>query len=220
MCEEPVLSLSVIPEARVEQSLGKRIIVIGSSNSGKTTLAEKLAERLDAPFIELDGLHWEAGWVSADRDVFRERVRKAIEPASWVMAGNYTRQQQDISWPVADTIVWLDLSLSTVLRRCVVRCWRRSRSNELLFGGTNRENFWEHLMLWNTEKSLIAFTLKTHRSRRRTFEALGHEPRWSHLTFIRLRSVDEIDHWLCHIQNQNKTSKPGDDDTVSLSLVG
>ncbi len=174
----------------MDQSIGRRIIVIGSSNAGKSTLAQRLAERLGVPFIELDALHWEPGWVMAAREVFRERVRRAIAPASWVMAGNYIGQQQDVSWPVADTIVWLDLGLPTVLRRCVVRCWRRWRSRELLWG-TNREVFWEHLMLWNPDKSLIAYTIMTHRARRRKYEAFTREPRWSHLTFIRLRSVEE-----------------------------
>src|SRR5207244_10360004 len=150
---------------------------------------------------ELDALHWEPGWVEAERDVFRERVRRAITPESWVLAGNYTGKQQDVSWPVADTVVWLDLGLPTVLRRCVVRCWRRWRSPELLWG-TNREVFWEHLMLWDPERSLIAYTLTTHRARRHRFEAFAREPRWSHLAFIRLRSVEEIDRWLAGIPAQ------------------
>ncbi len=179
----------------MDRRIGRRIIVIGSSNAGKSTLAQRLAERLGVPFVELDALHWEAGWVEAEREVFRERVRRAIAPESWVMAGNYLHQQQDISWPVADTVVWLDLGLPTVLRRCVVRSWRRWRSADLLWG-TNREVFWEHLMLWNPDKSLIAYTLKTHRGRRRRTEALTRDPRWSHITFIRLRSVEAVDRWL------------------------
>ncbi|HET7036741.1 MAG TPA: shikimate kinase, partial [Thermomicrobiaceae bacterium] len=110
------------------QPIGKRIIVVGSSNAGKSTLAERLAARLGVPFIELDALHWEPGWVAAEREVFRERVRRAIAPAAWVVAGNYLSQQQDVSWPAADTIVWIDLPLTTVLRRCVARSWRRWRS--------------------------------------------------------------------------------------------
>ena len=179
---------------RAEQSIGRRIIVIGSSNAGKSTLAQRLAERLSVPFIELDALHWEPGWVEATREVFRERVRRAIEPESWVIDGNYTRQHQDVSWLVADTIIWLDLGLPTVLRRCVSRCWRRWRSADLLWG-TNREVFWEHLMLWNPERSLIAYTIKTHHARRRMFAAFTREPRWSHITFIRLRAVKDIDRW-------------------------
>jgi adenylate kinase family enzyme len=178
----------------VDSAISQRIILIGSSNSGKSTLAERIAAHRDVPFIELDALHWEPNWTEADPDVFRERVRGAIEPDAWVMAGNYITQQQTVSWPRADTIVWLDLSLRIVLPRCVRRCWSRWRSGELLWG-TNRETFWEHLMLWDTERSLIAYTIKHHRRRRREFETFIHDPRWSHITFVRLRSPDEIDAW-------------------------
>lgn len=177
-----------------ERSPGKRIIVIGSSNAGKSTLGLRLAAHIGAPFIELDALFWEPGWVAATDEVFRERVRRAIEPDSWVMAGNYSRQR-DISWPLADTIVWLDLSLPTLLRRCTMRSWRRWRGGELLWG-TNRENFWEHLLLWNTDRSLIAFTTRYYWSKRRELEALTLDPRWRHLRFIRFRTQAEIDRWL------------------------
>jgi hypothetical protein len=83
------------------------------------------------------------------------------------MAGNYLAKQQEVSWPRADTIVWLDLSLATLLRRCVRRSWRRWRSQERLYGGDNRERFVEHLMLWDTDRSLIAHITRTHRRRRR-----------------------------------------------------
>lgn len=198
----------------MKAAIGKRIIVIGSSSSGKSTLAERLAACLDVPFIELDALHWEPGWVGAEPEVFRERVRRAIEPESWVMAGNYTSVQQDVSWPTADTIVWLDLPLTTVLRRCVVRTWRRWRSDELLWG-TNRENFWRHLMLWNPEESLIAYTVKTHRSRRRKFEALTDDPRWSHITIVRLRTPAEIDRWFASVQMLQQVSE-----TDGVSVAG
>lgn len=176
--------------------IGKRVIVIGSSGSGKSTLGERLATCMGAPFIELDALHWEPGWKMADTDVFRERVRQVTEPESWVLAGNYTSKQQDVSWPEADTIVWLDLPFSTVLNRTIRRCWQRHRTQEGLWGTENRENFWDHLKLWDTEESLISYTFKTYHRRRRLFERHLRDPRWSHLTFIRLRSPAEVDRWL------------------------
>lgn len=179
----------------------RRIIVIGSSNAGKSTLANRLAGLLDVPFIDLDALFWEPNWVEPAREVFRDRVTQATARGSWVMAGNYINWQQDVSWPLADTIIWLDLPLSVVLWRGIRRTWGRYRSQELLWG-TNRENFWEHLMLWNTKRSLISHTITRHRGRRREFEAMLHDPRWSHISFVRLRSAEEVERWVRNLESE------------------
>ena len=178
--------------------LGTRLIVIGTTCTGKSTLAQELSERGGLAFVELDALYWEPGWTPAARDVFQQRVRDAIAAGRWVIAGNYTGQQQEISWPQAQTIIWLDLPLRLVLRRVVQRSWQRSRSRELLWG-TNRERFWEQLRVWRTDDSLISFAIKTHRSRRRRFEQALQDPRWTQITFIRLRSRAEVADWLCSV---------------------
>lgn len=87
-------------------------------------MAARLAARMDVPFIDLDALHWEAGWVKAQPEVFRERVRRAIEPDGWVMAGGYLALQQDVSWPVAGTVIWLELPLPLLVRRILSRSWQ------------------------------------------------------------------------------------------------
>jgi adenylate kinase family enzyme len=176
------------------RSQPRRIIVIGGSGAGKTTLAAQLSERLGVPHIELDALHWEPNWVEADTEVFRERVRQATAADAWVICGAYSKQR-DISWPRADTIVWLDLPLHVQLSRVIGRSWRRYRSGELLWG-SNREDFWTHFRLWETDRSLIAYLLKTHWRRRRDYQQLMADPRWSHLTFVRLRSPREVRAWL------------------------
>ena len=56
----------------------KRIVVVGTTSSGKSTLASQLAEKIGADFIELDALHWEPNWVEAPEEIFRQRVIKAI----------------------------------------------------------------------------------------------------------------------------------------------
>ena len=180
--------------------IGKRVIVVGSSGSGKSTLGAALATRMDVPFIELDALHWEPGWKMAELEVFQERVRQAIQPPSWVMAGYYASKQQAVSWPEADTIIWINLPFRTVMPRILRRCWQRHTTQEDLWGTGNRENFWDHLKLWNTDESLISYTIKTHRRRIREFEAEMRDPRWSHLTFIRLRSPKAVDRFLHRIR--------------------
>ncbi len=49
----------------------KRVVVIGVTSSGKSTLAETLARRFAMDFIELDALHWEPHWQEATLEVFR-----------------------------------------------------------------------------------------------------------------------------------------------------
>ena len=43
-------------------SLPRRIAVIGVTGSGKTTLAQNLAELLGLVHIELDAIHWGPNW--------------------------------------------------------------------------------------------------------------------------------------------------------------
>ena len=187
----------------METSCGNRVVIIGSSNAGKSTLAERLATHRGVPFIELDALHWEANWTMAEPEVFRARISAAIKPEAWVMAGNYT-QHMDLSWGAADTIVWLDLPLPLVARRCVARTWRRWRTQEVIWGN-NRENFREHLCFWDTDKSLLSYTIVNHHRRQRKYSALMSDPAWSHLAFIRLRSVGEVEHWFQQVTSGDAT---------------
>lgn len=181
-----------------EVSVGQRIVVVGSSSSGKSTLAGRLAERLRIPHVELDALYWGPAWTPVDLETFRERVRQAVSAGAWVLDGNYLQHQQDVSWPVAETVVWLDVGLTTLLRRCIGRSWRRWRRDELLWG-TNRERFLTHLKLWSVEESLIAYIVWTHRKRRRELEGCMADPRWAHLQFVRLRSAADAERWLAMI---------------------
>ena len=56
-----------------------RVVVVGVTSSGKSTLAEELAKRFKLDYIELDALHWEPDWQGAPLEVFRARVEKATQ---------------------------------------------------------------------------------------------------------------------------------------------
>lgn len=124
-----------------------RVVVVGATRSGKSVLAERLAARLEAEYVELDALFWDAGWTPAVPDVFRTRVERATAGPRWVAAGNYGRVR-DLLWPRADTLVWLDYAFPLVLRRLTARTVRRPVTGEVLWNG-NRENLWEHCRLWS-----------------------------------------------------------------------
>jgi adenylate kinase family enzyme len=173
--------------------LGRRVLVVGDSCAGKTTLGAELAAHLGVPFIDLDELHWEPGWTPVSTAVLCERVERATSGDGWVLAGNYSAQRH-VSWPRGQSVVWLDLPLRVTIARIVLRSYRRSRTGELLWG-TNQESFLRHLMLWDEKQSLIRWTLGHHRGLRKRYEASMQDGAFSHLHWHRLRSQRELERW-------------------------
>src|SRR5215216_1144560 len=93
-----------------------RIVIIGRTGSGKTTLARELAAALGIPHVELDTLYFGQDFSTVPLSVLRERTRSAIAGDLWVTDGN-KKAVRDLVWPRADTIIWLDYPF-------VVSLWR------------------------------------------------------------------------------------------------
>jgi adenylate kinase family enzyme len=171
----------------------KRVVVIGVTSSGKSTLAEILARRFNMHFIDMDALHWEPNWQEAPTDVFRTRVEDAIKAEKWAVAGNYSIVR-DITWPKADAVVWLDYPLLLVLGQLTRRTFTRWWNRELLWG-TNYENLSNHFKLWSKE-SLFNWLFRTYWRRKREYSSLLSLPENQHLKLIRLRHPLETEKWL------------------------
>ena len=171
----------------------KRLVVVGTTSSGKSTLAKRLADRLGYDFIKLDALHWEPGWTEAPLEVFRGRVETATQAPAWVVAGNY-RIVRDIVWSRAEAVIWLDYPFLRVFWQLTRRTFSRWWTQELLWG-TNRENLWTHFKLWS-EESLFHWLFKTYWRRKREIPALLSQPEHGHLQLIRFKSPRETEAWL------------------------
>jgi len=144
----------------------RRIAIIGTTGSGKSWLASRLAARLGLPVVELDALFWAAGWRGVPLELFRHRVEAALSGEGWICAGNYG-QVRDLVWGGADTIVWLDLPRPTVLRQLFVRTVRRAWSGEDLWNTGNRESFRGALL---SRQSILLYAWRTHEANRARFE--------------------------------------------------
>lgn len=164
-----------------------KIAVIGSSGSGKTSVARRLAEHHGVPHVELDELHWGPNWTACPADEFRARVERALSAPGWVADGTYHGKLGDSILERADFVVWLDLPLRVVARRVTVRTLRRIRNEEELWNG-NRETWGEAFFHRN---SLMLWLVSTHRSHRRRYLE-----RLDRYEFVRLRSQREIEAWL------------------------
>jgi adenylate kinase family enzyme len=171
----------------------KRVVVVGVTSSGKSTLAEKLAKCFGLDCIELDALYWEPNWQAAPLEVFRARVEKATQSEKWVVAGNY-HVARDLIWPRAEAVIWLDYPFLTVLWQLTRRTFRRWWMKEMLWG-TNRESLWRHFKLWSID-SLYHWLFKTYWRRKREFRNLLSQPEYRHLKLIWFQHPRETDEWL------------------------
>jgi adenylate kinase family enzyme len=181
----------------------QRVAVVGTSGSGKTTMAQRLAERLGVPHVELDALHWGPEWTPAPRDVFRQRVAQALCGHAWTTDGNYSAVR-DVVWSRAEAIVWLDYSLQVILWRVTTRTFRRVITQETLWG-ENRERISTSFF---SRDSIILWALRTYRRRRREYPSLFTQPEYAHLQIVHLRSPRLARRWL-------ESLEPGDPDPES-----
>jgi adenylate kinase family enzyme len=171
----------------------RRVVVVGAPGSGKTTAAIEIARRLGLPRVELDALHWGPDWTPVDNSTLRDRLRAAVTGDAWVVDGNYfSLGSADIVWPRADTIVFLDLPRSTVMRRVLTRSLRRAALGTELWEG-NRETLRN---LFFARDSLLWFTWNEYPKYARRYRELERDPAWSHVQWFRLTTGRAAREWL------------------------
>jgi adenylate kinase family enzyme len=169
----------------------RRVIVIGTTGSGKTALAQRVSERLGVPFFDLDALYWGPDWTPYPDEQFRAAVRQALSADAWAAGGNYSRAR-DIVWARADTLVWLDYPLPLVLWRLLRRTARRIRTREELWAG-NRETFRAQFL---SRDSLFLYALRSHPRHRRQYPLALSQPEHAHLAVLRFRDPRETRRWV------------------------
>lgn len=180
----------------------KRVSVVGSSGSGKTTVARRLAETLGVPYVELDALHWGVNWCAATDAELSGRVRAATAGAAWVVDGNYWSKVGPEVWTRADTVVWVNPPRWRAVWQSVTRTVHRAATREELWAG-NRES-WRGLWFWRGEDSILWWAWTTYaRSQERYAQAMT-DPQWSHITFHRLRTRREIDQFVAQATAHSK----------------
>jgi len=152
----------------------RRISVVGTSCSGKTTFAKNLAQILNVKHIELDAINWLPDWVERPKEEFLSLVEKAADDDAWVFDGNYTRTRE-IVWRRATTIVWLNYSFPRTFYRAVNRTTRRVFTSERIYSG-NRETFGKAFL---SRDSILLWVLTTYHEKRRRYSKLLREDKLS-----------------------------------------
>ncbi len=109
-----------------------RIHIIGGPGSGKTTLAQTLAEALNTTAYDLDEIGYEGGSGAKRASAQRQAdIAQILSQPHWVTEGAFLWWVEDLI-EAADVIIWLDLPWPLALWRIFTRHIRLS------WAGTNR----------------------------------------------------------------------------------
>jgi adenylate kinase family enzyme len=169
----------------------QRIVVLGTSGSGKTTLARELARRLRVPHIELDAIHWQANWTATPGEQMWQTVDPLTARPAWTLCGNYGSIRARV-WERADTLIWLDYSMTLTVSRVVRRTLQRTLQGTELWTG-NRERLWTQFF---SRDSLFLWVINRWRINRRNYPKRLREQKALGKHVYRFRTPAEAAKWL------------------------
>lgn len=183
-----------------QQGPGRRICVVGTSGSGKTFVAEALAEKLDLTYICNDAIIWRGDWQPSTDSERLAEIDAATRAEGWTFDGNLSldRDEDRLALERCDTLVWLDLPRWQTHWQVTRRTFARVITGEPLWHG-NKES-WRTML---SGDSIIWWSIKTFGRLRREYAELFGDPALVRLRRIRLRSRIEVDRWLA------AATKPG-----------
>jgi adenylate kinase family enzyme len=162
--------------------------VAGTSGSGKTTTAVRVAATLDIPHTEIDSLFHGPNW--QPRPTFEADVHRVAATPAWVIEWQYDPVRTHLA-ERADLLVWLDLPRALVMRQVIRRTLIRRLRHETLWNGNVEAPLWT---VFTAKDHIVRWAWQTHRrSAERVRSLIQERP---DLTVVRLRSRAEIDRWM------------------------
>ncbi|SCB17058.1 AAA family ATPase [Rhizobium hainanense] len=84
-----------------------RILVMGCSGGGKSTLSQKIAARFGLTYVSIDrDVLWLPGWVQRDKLEQRAIIAAKVQGERWIMDGT-NPSTFDIRLPCTDFVIWV-----------------------------------------------------------------------------------------------------------------
>jgi adenylate kinase family enzyme len=175
-----------------------RVVVVGTSCSGKTTFARQLSELLRARHIELDAIHWKADWEPRAPAELRRLVEEAVSVERWIADGNYS-VIREVIWPRATAVAWLNYPFWRVFSRALWRTVRRAATGEELYSG-NRETFRKAFL---SRDSILLWIITSHWRQKREYRRLQETGTYPRARFIEFRRPAQATLFLSQLGAEN-----------------
>ncbi len=171
----------------------KRIMIIGSAGSGKSSLARALGDITGLPVVHIDTLYWQPGWVMRPRDEISRLTIEAADQDEWIFEGNHS-ETMNYRASRADMLIFLDISTGRRLWRVVKRTLKHyGRSRPDMAKGCVERFDWDFLK-W------VAGYRKNGRIRALAFL----DKAVPHLVKHHLRSPREVERFLSRVKHEIK----------------
>ena len=166
----------------------QRVLVYGVTGSGKSTLAQRVAARTGLPYVAVDDLTWQPGWVQLPTEEQRRLLTEVCAADRWVLDSAYGTWT-DVVLARADLVVGLDyprwVSLGRLLRRTALRVVDRQE----VCGG-NVETLRQAL----SDESIVRWHFRSFARKRERIVRWQADPAMPRV--LRLTSPRETEAWL------------------------
>lgn len=131
----------------------KKISIIGNGGSGKSTLSNKLSEKLNIPVYHLDQIFWKSGCQKINTAEWLKTNEELTAKDNWIIDGNY-RNCMNTRLKASDTIIFMDFSRYKCYLNSFNRYFKyRGKSRPDVTDGCNERITWEYLYwLWRYKK--------------------------------------------------------------------
>jgi predicted kinase len=174
----------------------QRILILGRTGSGKTTLARELSAAIGVSHVELDALYFGTNFSTVPVSMLRDRTSAAIAGDRWVTDGNKSAVR-DLCWPRADSIIWLDYPLVVSLWRLGKRAlWRTSVLKAQATATSGDVGLPKQFLL--AAKGVLT-ALRSHAGQRREYPRMLADQENQHLAVVRFRSPGATRRWLARV---------------------
>ena len=128
----------------------KKVIIIGCPGSGKSTFGRKLKSITDLPLYHLDMMFWNNGRTTVTKEVFIERLKKAMSNSKWIIDGNYG-STMEMRIKECDTVFFLDYPTNVCIEGIESRKGQPRSDIPWIENGNTDEDFIDFINKYNSE---------------------------------------------------------------------
>ncbi|WP_210305319.1 AAA family ATPase [Rhizobium tropici] len=143
-----------IEEAAALVKKANRILVMGCSGGGKSTLSRKIAAHVGLAYVSIDrDVLWLPGWVQRDKAEQRAIIVAKVQGERWIMDGT-NPSTFDVRLPRTDLVIWVRMPRLLCIWGAVSR-WIKwmGRTRPEMAPGCIEKIDWEFLrFIWTFEE--------------------------------------------------------------------